>query len=87
MRKEASEKRGSSIALKNGTPGVWNSICVVLTGQSLPPEYRWGMMSDAATFLRTLRGKSCIHNKLGLYMLQIKNLDFDNVRIPHRVEN
>jgi hypothetical protein len=82
MRNEATEKRCSSITQKNVTPGVWNSICIVLTGQFLPPEYRWGMMSDASSFLRTLRGKRCIYNKLGLYMLQIKNVDFDTVRIP-----
>jgi hypothetical protein len=55
MRAEATENRSLRISAQNRTPGVWNAICIVLTGKSLPDEYRWGHISDASSFLRSMR--------------------------------
>jgi hypothetical protein len=82
LRAEATEHRGSHITPQNGVPGVWNAICIVLTGKSLPDEFRWGHISDASSFLRSMRHNcSCTFNKLGLYMLQIPSVTFKVVRI------
>jgi hypothetical protein len=72
MRAEATDNRGSRISAQNGTPGVWHAICIVLTGKSLPDEFRWGHISDASSFLRSMHNnRSSTFNKLlGLYMLQ-----------------
>lgn len=62
------------------TPGSWNDICLVLTGQHLPDEYRHGPRQATSTLLRTIRDTSGHYNKLGLYMLQIVDLTWDLVR-------
>jgi hypothetical protein len=80
MRTEATENRGTKISAQNGTPGLWNAICLALTGRPLPEEFRWGHIADASAFLRTLRNhRSCTYNNLGLYMLQITDVDFQMV--------
>jgi hypothetical protein len=87
MRGEVAKERGG---VSTALPGSWYDICIVLTHQRLPTEYRTADRSNASKFLQGLLGVSALYNALGVYMLQVeaihwqfvKDVDYEGSRDP-----